>query len=196
MDELSYITFAAYAEGIYTEKGSKFIACAFPVSNENEVQEALLQVKEKYPKARHYCFAFQLQNDIYRTSDDGEPSGTAGKPIHNQLRSHQLSDALIVVVRYFGGVLLGSGGLVAAYKTATAEAIQNASLITKLQEDSLTFSFYFTELNEVMKIAKQKSVEIVAKKIENECELSLRYPRHLATKILKQLDKISGLRFL
>jgi uncharacterized YigZ family protein len=196
MDELSYITFAAYAEGIYTEKGSKFIACAFPVSNENEVQEALLQVKEKYPKARHYCFAYQLQNDIYRTSDDGEPSGTAGKPIHNQLRSHQLTDALIVVVRYFGGVLLGSGGLVAAYKTATAEAIQNASLITKLQEDSLTFSFYFTELNEVMKIAKQKSVEIVAKKIENECELSLRYPRHLATKILKQLDKISGLRFL
>lgn len=196
MDELSYITFAAYAEGIYTEKGSKFIACAFPVSNENEVQEALLQVKEKYPKARHYCFAYQLQNDFYKTSDDGEPSGTAGKPIHNQLRSHQLSDALIVVVRYFGGVLLGSGGLVAAYKTATAEAIQNASLITKLQEDSLTFSFYFTELNEVMKIAKQKSVEIVAKKIENECELSLRYPRHLATKILKQLDKVSGLRFL
>ncbi|HRH63589.1 MAG TPA: YigZ family protein [Bacteroidia bacterium] len=196
MDELSYITFAAYAEGIYTEKGSKFIACAFPVSNENEVHQAMLQVKEKYPKARHYCFAYQLQDDYYRASDDGEPSGTAGKPIHNQLRSHQLTDALIVVVRYFGGVLLGSGGLVTAYKTAAGEAIQNANLITKQFEDSVSFSFYFTELNEVMKIAKQKSVEIVSKKIENECVLSLRYPRHLATKVQKQLDKISGLRFL
>ncbi|MBK9673179.1 MAG: YigZ family protein [Bacteroidetes bacterium] len=196
MDELSYITFAEYAEGIYTEKGSKFIACAFPVSNENEVQLAMLQVKEKYPKARHYCFAYQLQDDYFRVSDDGEPSGTAGKPIHNQLRSHQLKDALIVVVRYFGGVLLGSGGLVSAYKTAAAEAIQNANLATKQLEDTLTFSFYFTELNEVMKIAKQKSVEIISKKIENECELSLRYPRHLAAKLVKQLDKIGGLRIL
>lgn len=196
MDELSYITFAEYAEGIYTEKGSKFIACAFPVSNENEVQLAMLQVKEKYPKARHYCFAYQLQDDYFRMSDDGEPSGTAGKPIHNQLRSHQLKDALIVVVRYFGGVLLGSGGLVSAYKTAAAEAIQNANLVTKQLEDTLTFSFYFTELNEVMKIAKQKSVEIISKKIENECELSLRYPRHLAAKLVKQLDKIGGLRIL
>lgn len=196
MDELSYITFAEYAEGIYTEKGSKFIACAFPVSNENEVQLAMLQVKEKYPKARHYCFAYQLQDDYFRVSDDGEPSGTAGKPIHNQLRSHQLKDALIVVVRYFGGVLLGSGGLVSAYKTAAAEAIQNANLVTKQLEDTLTFSFYFTELNEVMKIAKQKSVEIISKKIENECELSLRYPRHLAAKLVKQLDKIGGLRIL
>lgn len=196
MDELSYITFAEYAEGIYTEKGSKFIACAFPVSNENEVQLAMLQVKEKYPKARHYCFAYQLQDDYFRVSDDGEPSGTAGKPIHNQLRSHQLKNALIVVVRYFGGVLLGSGGLVSAYKTAAAEAIQNANLVTKQLEDTLTFSFYFTELNEVMKIAKQKSVEIISKKIENECELSLRYPRHLAAKLVKQLDKIGGLRIL
>ncbi len=196
MDELSYITFAEYAEGIYTEKGSKFIACAFPVSNENEVQLAMLQVKEKYPKARHYCFAYQLQDDYFRVSDDGEPSGTAGKPIHNQLRSHQLKDALIVVVRYFGGVLLGSGGLVSAYKTAAAEAIQNANLVTKQLEDTLTFSFYFTELNEVMKIAKQKSVEIISKKIENECELSLRYPRHLSAKLVKQLDKIGGLRIL
>lgn len=196
MDELSYITFAEYAEGIYTEKGSKFIACAFPVSNENEVQLAMLQVKEKYPKARHYCFAYQLQDDYFRMSDDGEPSGTAGKPINNQLRSHQLKDALIVVVRYFGGVLLGSGGLVSAYKTAAAEAIQNANLVTKQLEDTLTFSFYFTELNEVMKIAKQKSVEIISKKIENECELSLRYPRHLAAKLVKQLDKIGGLRIL
>jgi uncharacterized YigZ family protein len=193
-----YLSIATYSEGLYTEKGSKFIACVYPVSNEAEVKLALESTKKKYPKAVHYCYAYQLGGDktIFRANDDGEPSGTAGKPIHGQIRSHNLSDVLIVVVRYFGGTLLGASGLIHAYKTAAAAALINSTIFTKTLMETAHFSFYFTELNDIMKIAKQKDVSIVQKQIQSECTMALSFPKELEVKIRKQLDKVTGLRFL
>ena len=196
-DNYSYLTIEKDSEGIYTEKGSRFIACAFPVNSEEEIKRKLELVKKKYIKAGHYCFGYQLGLDkVFRINDDGEPSGTAGKPIHGQIRSNELSDVLIVVVRYFGGTLLGAGGLINAYKTAAAEALANSTIITKTLMETLHISFYFTELNEIMKIAKQKNVSIVEKRIENECTMALTFPKSDEEKLRKQLDKVSGLRFL
>ncbi len=197
-EQFNYLSIAESTEGIYTEKGSKFIACAFPIQNEEQAKEKIELVKLKYPKARHYCYAYQIGYDktIFRIQDDNEPSGTAGKPIYGQIRSYALSDILIVVVRYFGGTLLGAGGLVHAYKTAAATAIANAIQITKTVMETIHISFYFTELNDIMKIAKQKNVSIQEKLIQNECTMALSYPKEMEIKIKKQLDKVSGLRFL
>ncbi len=194
----SFLSIEKAAEAIYTEKGSKFIACAFPVGSEKEVKENIALIKKKYSKANHYCYAYQLGSEKanFRLNDDGEPSGTAGKPIYGQIRSHELSDVLIVVVRYFGGTLLGSSGLIRAYKNAASEALLNALIITKTSMETVHISFYFSELGEIMKIAKQKNVTIVEKIIQNECTMTLSFPKAEETKIRKQLDKISGLRFL
>lgn len=198
LENYSYLSLAQAVEGIYTEKGSKFIACAFPIDSEKEVKEHIEFVKKKYIKARHYCYAYQLgyEKNHYRVNDDGEPSGTAGKPIHGQIRSFELSDVLIVVVRYFGGTLLGASGLIHAYKTAAAAAIENASLLTKTPMETVRISFYFAQLNEIMKLSKQKNIRVIDKQIENECSMTLSVPKGEEEKLKKQLDKISGLRFL
>ncbi|MBL0048610.1 MAG: YigZ family protein [Bacteroidetes bacterium] len=197
-DDFSYLSIAAAAEGVYTEKGSKFIGCAFPFSSESELKNQLDFVKKKYIKARHYCYAYQIGGETsnYRINDDGEPSGTAGKPIHGQIRSNELSDILIIVVRYFGGTLLGASGLIHAYKTAAAEAIKNSEIITKTPMETVHISFYFSELNEIMKIAKQKNVSILDKQIQNECTMALSFPKSDEVKLRKQMDKVMGLRFL
>lgn len=198
MENFSYLTIAQASEGIYSEKGSKFIACAFPLNAEEDVKEYIELVKKKYSKARHYCYAYQVgfEKNVFRINDDGEPSGTAGKPIHGQIRSFELSDVLIVVVRYFGGTLLGASGLLHAYKTAAATAIENSSLITKTPMETIRISFYFAQLNEIMKLSKQKNVSVLDKQIENECFMTLSVPKGEEEKLKKQLDKISGLRFL
>jgi uncharacterized YigZ family protein len=194
----TYQSVANDAEGIYSEKGSKFIAYLLPLSDEKEVREKIEFVKQKYPKAQHYCYAYMLGYEklIYRVQDDGEPAGTAGKPILGQIRSYDLSDILIVVVRYFGGTLLGAGGLIHAYKSAASLAISNSTITNKTLMETIQISFYFSELNEIMKIAKQKNVSIQQKNIQNECTMILSYPKEMEIKLKKQLDKVSGLRFL
>ena len=193
----NYLTVDASAEGIYSEKGSKFIACIFPIETEAEVKSHLDNIKKKYPKANHYCYAYEIgpSNNFCKIHDDGEPNGTAGRPIHGQIKSKKLCNVLIIVVRYFGGTLLGTGGLTNAYKNAAAEVISKCITKIKIMTNTLNLNFYFDQLNEVMKITKQKDVLIVTKELQNECFMTINYPQELNNKIMKQLDKITGLRY-
>lgn len=160
-----YQTLAASSEGLYKEKGSKFIAYAFPVRDENEVENALAQVKDLHPKARHFCYAYRLGPDgkAFRQNDDGEPSGTAGKPILGQLLSFELTNALVIVVRYFGGTKLGASGLITAYKTAAQEALQQANRITKSIQQLFEIEMDYERLPMMLEAIKNAQVMIIDK---------------------------------
>lgn len=159
----TYYTIAAPAESLFKDRGSKFLAFAFPVSSEAAIKEKLGQLKQAHPKANHHCYAYRLRPDKlnFRANDDGEPSGTAGKPILGQIQSHDLTDVLIVVVRYFGGTLLGAGGLINAYRSAAAEAIGQTTIIEKHILFQYKATFRFEHTSEVMKILKQHDCQII-----------------------------------
>jgi uncharacterized YigZ family protein len=171
----SYLTFATISEGLFKEKGSKFLAFAYPVTTEQEIKEILEGLRKKYYDARHYCYAYMLgkNKDVFRANDDGEPNHSAGDPILGQIRSHSLTNVLIVVVRYFGGTKLGVGGLINAYKTAAAEAISNNQTIETEDRKELTLQFSYQEMNHVMKLVKDHELEITAQKLDNSCEINL-----------------------
>ncbi|OFY99138.1 MAG: hypothetical protein A3K10_04455 [Bacteroidetes bacterium RIFCSPLOWO2_12_FULL_31_6] len=158
----SYQTIQFVTEGIYKEKGSKFIAFAFPVSSEKEIKVNIEKIKKEHHSAKHLCFAYVLRADknIFRSFDAGEPSNTAGKPILGQIQSNNLTNIIIIVVRYFGGTLLGTSGLIQAYKTAAADAILKATIITKFKEEQLEIIFNYDKIGEVMKIIKEHKIEI------------------------------------
>lgn len=153
----TYKTLAAPSEGLYKEKGSKFLAFAYPVRTIDEVKAHLEQLRKDYFDARHHCYAYILgpRKDAFRANDDGEPSGTGGRPIHGQLLSADLTDTLIVVVRYFGGILLGASGLANAYKTAARDAIDHAAIVEKTIDCRYRFSFAYETMNDVMRILKE-----------------------------------------
>lgn len=153
----TYKTIAAPSEGLYKEKGSKFLAFAYPVRTIDEVKAHLEQLRKDYFDARHHCYAYILgpRKDAFRANDDGEPSGTGGRPIHGQLLSADLTDTLIVVVRYFGGILLGASGLANAYKTAARDAIDHAAIVEKTIDCRYRFSFAYETMNDVMRILKE-----------------------------------------
>jgi len=159
----SYKTIKAKSEGLFKDKGSKFLSYAFPVETEEEIKEILIQIKKEHHSARHHCYAWRLGTEeiTFRANDDGEPSSTAGKPILGQLLSFELTNILVVVVRYFGGTLLGTGGLINAYRTAAAEAIKNAKTVTRVVEDKFTLKFTYNEMNDVMQIIKQENLNIL-----------------------------------
>jgi uncharacterized YigZ family protein len=163
MFEDTYKTIDSFSQGVYREKGSKFIALCYPVKTEAEVKEILITVRKQYNDARHWCYAYRLGWDksAYRTNDDGEPSGTAGKPIYGQILSHDLTNVLIVVVRYFGGVKLGVSGLIGAYKAATIDALENAQCIEKEVKDVNEVDFGYAMMNDVMSLLKLDGVKIV-----------------------------------
>ena len=148
-----YTTLLNPSEGLYKEKGSKFLAYAYPVMEEEQIKQYIQDLKQKYYDARHHCYAWQLGLDEnhYRVNDDGEPSGTAGKPIHGQIRSHSITNVLIVVVRYFGGTKLGTSGLINAYKLASADALANATLVERTINDHYRIGFSYAVMNDVMK---------------------------------------------
>jgi uncharacterized YigZ family protein len=154
----TYKTIAAPSEGIYKEKGSKFLAFAFPINSKEQAEEHIALLRKKYFDARHHCYAWRLNNNIFRTSDDGEPGGTAGKPIYGQILSTEVTNILIVVVRYFGGILLGTGGLTKAYKQAAREAIQNATIIEDVITENIQITFPYEKTSAVMKILKENSI--------------------------------------
>ena len=158
----SYQTIQFVTEGIYKEKGSKFIAFAFPVSSEKEIKVNIEKIKKEHHSAKHLCFAYVLRADknIFRSFDAGEPSNTAGKPILGQIQSNNLTNIIIIVVRYFGGTLLGTSGLIQAYKTAAADAILKATIITKFKEEQLEIIFNYDKIGEVMKIIREHKIEI------------------------------------
>lgn len=180
-------------EGFYSEKRSKFLAFAHHVTTENEVKELLQTYKKKYYDARHCCYAYMLgaERVSFRANDDGEPSSTAGKPILGQINAHELTDILIVVVRYFGGTKLGTSGLIVAYRTAAAAAIENAQIETRYVEDIIDYSFTYPLLNEVMRVVKELEPRIVSQTFDNTCHISLSIRKSQAAELRQRLQQLS-----
>lgn len=196
MDKDTYKTILASSEGIYTEKRSKFIAAALPVRTVEEVKAYLETWQKKYYDARHICYAYMLgyERKDFRANDNGEPSGTAGKPILGQINSNELTDILLIVVRYFGGIKLGTSGLIVAYRTAAAEAIAAASIIEKTVDEVVTVLFEYPFMNDVMRIVKEEGPEIVEQSYDIDCRMSLRIRRSMMPRIRTRLEKVETLR--
>ena len=170
-----YKTIASTSEGYYTEKRSKFLAFAHHVQTVDEVKELLAGYRKKYYDARHVCYAYMLgaERTEFRANDDGEPSSTAGKPILGQINSNELTDILIVVVRYYGGVNLGTSGLIIAYREAAADAISHATIETRQVEEIVKYSFAYPQMNDVMRIVKDMNPRIISQTYDNTCEIVL-----------------------
>lgn len=181
------------SEGFYSEKRSKFLAFAFHVTTEEEIKEIVSEYRKKYYDARHVCWAYMLgaQRTDFRANDDGEPSSTAGKPIFGQINKNELTDILIIVVRYYGGVNLGTSGLIVAYRTAAAEAIANAEIIKLYDEEVVTYDFPYVMMNDVMKIIKDMSPRIVNQTYDNTCEIQLSIRKSQAPLLKSRLEKLS-----
>lgn len=196
MNEDVYRTIAAPAEGIYTEKRSKFIAIALPVRTVDEVKALLEEYQKKYYDARHVCYAYMLgsQRKDFRANDNGEPSGTAGKPILGQINSNELTDILIIVVRYFGGIKLGTNGLIVAYKAAAAEALSAAEVVEKTVDECIRFWFEYPFMNDVMRVVKEESPEIVEQGYDMDCRMTLRIRSSLMPRLRARLEKVETLR--
>lgn len=190
-----YFTIEKTATAEYKDRGSKFIAYAFPVKNTDDVKECLLVVKKEHPKATHHCFAYRLGTDglQFRASDDGEPSGTAGKPILGQIDSKQLTDTIVIVVRYFGGTLLGAPGLINAYKMATALVLQLIPAVQKNVERKFQLSFDYTILNVVMNTIKQNNCSILSQELQLFCAVEIGVPLANKELCLLRLKEIYGL---
>ena len=182
--------------GIYKEKGSKFIAYAFPIYSEDEVKEKLEEVKKIEHSARHHCYAYILHSDksAQRAKDDGEPSSTAGKPILGQILSNDLTNILIVVVRYFGGVKLGVPGLIRSYKTAASDAITDATIITKTIKEHYEVSFKYPQMNDVMRLVKEFDLEVINKDFQIECKIIFAVPKSKANSIVEAFKKSHELK--
>ncbi|WP_374166976.1 YigZ family protein [Arcticibacter sp. MXS-1] len=191
----TYRTITGPAEGIFRDKGSKFIASAFPIRSEEDFKDQLAAIKAEHPKARHHCWAFRLSPDrnVFRLNDDGEPSGTAGRPILNTILSADLTNLGVVVVRYFGGTLLGVPGLINAYKTATAEALKEAKVVEKTVNDVYSLHFDYLSMNDVMKIIKEEGLAILKQDYEDKCVIELEIRKGQLNKVLDWLGKIEGL---
>jgi uncharacterized YigZ family protein len=195
MDD-TYQTIAAPAEGIYTEKRSKFIATAFPVSTLEEIKTLIDAHRKRYYDARHVCYAYMLgaERKEFRSNDDGEPSGTAGKPILGQINSNNLTNILILVVRYFGGIKLGTSGLIVAYKAAAAEAISAATVVEKTVDEEISILFEYPFLNDVMRIVKECTPDILQQSYEMDCSMTLRIRRSEMPQLRARLEKVETLR--
>ena len=192
----TFRTIAEPAEGIYTEKRSKFIAIALPVRSVDEVKTHLERYQKEYYDARHVCYAYMLgpERKEFRANDNGEPSGTAGKPILGQILSNELTDILIVVVRYFGGIKLGTSGLIVAYKAAAAEALSHARVVEKTVDEEVTVLFEYPFMNDVMRIVKEEEPAIVAQNYDMDCSMTLRIRRSLMEKLRTRLSKVESAR--
>jgi len=191
----TFKTIKAPSEGQYKEKGSKFLAFAFPVSNEHQIKEITTRIKKEHHSARHHCFAWRLGADIhtFRLNDDGEPSGTAGRPILGQIQQQELTDILVIVVRYFGGILLGTSGLTNAYKHATAEALKNATTEVKIIENLIEINFDYLAMNDLMLILKEFDIEITESHFDLACRIKIMVRKELTAIILEKLNKIGKL---
>ncbi len=191
----SYKTLAKSSTGIYKELGSKFLSFAFPVSSQEEIKTILSNIKKDYFDARHHCYAYRLGlgGDLWRANDDGEPSSTAGKPILGQLVSHDLSDTLIVVVRYFGGTKLGVPGLIRAYRGAAADAINNSEVVEKIAVKYLSLRFSYTSIEPVMKLIKSFSADIKKQEFDTDCFMNINIRLSEYNTFLDSLAEIEGL---
>ncbi len=194
--EDTYKTIAAPAQGLFKDKGSKFISFAYPVASENEIREIVLNLKKEHYSARHHCYAWRLGHEklLFRTNDDGEPSSTAGKPILGQIQHFDLTNILVVVVRYFGGTLLGVSGLINAYRNAAHDAIMQALIVEKLVERSLLVEFDYHVMNEVMKLFKDEKLPQVEPDFDLKCRIKTQIRLSDLERIEKEMGKIEGLK--
>lgn len=192
----TYKTITKPAEGVFRDRGSKFIGYAYPIRSEEEVKGIIQQLKSEHPKARHHCWALRLSPDrnVFRINDDGEPSGTAGRPILNTLLSQDLTNVLLVVVRYFGGTLLGVPGLINAYKTAAQKALTTAEVIEKTVNDQYQLRFDYLQLNAVMKVIKDEEIAVLSQHMDNNCEMIIEIRQGTVNRLLAILEKIPNLQ--
>ena len=188
-----YRTLKTEGEGYYTDKRSKFLAFAHHVSTVEEIKDILARYRKKYFDARHVCYAYMLgpERTDFRANDDGEPSSTAGKPILGQINSNELTDILIVVVRYYGGVNLGTSGLIVAYREAAADAIAHSEIETRQVEEIITYNFPYPMMNDVMRIVKDMQPRIVSQTYDNTCEIRLSIRKSEADQLRNRLQKLS-----
>jgi uncharacterized YigZ family protein len=194
----SFLTLAGKSEGIYKDKGSKFLYFAFPVDSEEQIKEALSSLRKIYFDATHHCYAWVLGKDSlqFRANDDGEPNHSAGDPILGQIRSHLLTNTLIVVVRYFGGTKLGVSGLIQAYRTAAALAIEENQIIRAWVRSELEIRFFYPMMNEVMKVVKAFNLDIEAQEMGLDCKMRLQFRAGLEHAVKSKLEDIDGLVFI
>lgn len=190
----TYKSIAAPAEGLFKDNGSRFIALAYPVESEAEVKEIVAGLKKEYHDARHHCYAYRIGLDgaVWRANDDGEPSGSAGRPILGQIDSAGLSDVLVVVVRYFGGIKLGIPGLIRAYRTSTADALQQASVVEKVAGSWYRIGFGYAQMQAVMKVVKDLDLPQRSQDFGNECSMELRVRLSLVPDYLERIEKITN----
>lgn len=195
MDD-TFLTLKEDSESIYKEKGSKFLAFAYPVDHEEDIKEKLDALRKKYYDARHHCYAYMLGKDQaqFRANDDGEPNHSAGDPILGQIRSYNLTNVLIVVVRYFGGVKLGVGGLISAYKTAASYAIEENEIITAIVTQKIQFQFEYLDMNEVMRLIKDYELEIITQDFDNTCHMKLRVREGVLPEVLAKMEDIPSVK--
>jgi len=188
-----YKTIATNGEGYYTEKRSKFLAFAHHVETADEVKAIVARYRKEYYDARHVCYAYMLgpERKDFRANDDGEPSSTAGKPILGQINSQELTDVLIVVVRYYGGVNLGTSGLIVAYREAAADALAHSTLQTRQVEEQVKYSFAYPQMNDVMRIVKEMQPRIIEQLFDNTCEITLSIRKSEAEALRSKLAKLS-----
>lgn len=189
----TYLTISDASEGYYTEKRSKFYAFAHHVETVDEVKEIVSMYRKKYYDARHVCWAYMLGHERieFRANDDGEPSSTAGKPILGQINSAELTNILVVVIRYYGGVNLGTGGLIVAYRTAAADAIANANIEERLIEEEIVYNYPYVMMNDVMRIVKDLQPRIVSQTFDNTCEIKLSIRKSEAPRLRSMFEKLS-----
>ncbi len=188
----TYLTIDKPSEGIFRDRGSKFIAYAYPFKNEESLKNMLAEIKMVHPKARHHCWAYRISQDrnIFRLNDDGEPSSTAGRPILNVLLSKDLTDIIVVVVRYFGGTLLGVPGLIHAYKSATIDAIENAVLVEKTVNERISIQFDYLQMNNIMRLVKEENLSILKQEFDNTCKIEIEVRKMQLNLVVGKLDKM------
>lgn len=192
----TYLSVEAPSEGLFKDNGSRFIALAFPVETEEEVKETVSRLRKEYHDARHHCFAYRLGHlgDVWRASDDGEPSGSAGRPILGQIDSRELSDVLVVVVRYFGGIKLGIPGLIRAYKTSTADALDKAAIVTKTAAKNFRLEFDYLQMNAVQKVLKDLGIPQRNQDFGEKCALDVRVRLSNENIFMERLQNIANIK--
>jgi len=195
-DTDEYLSITGISKGLYKEKGSKFIACAYPVRSIEQIDDILARLKKEYHDASHHCYAYVLGPDRekYRVYDNGEPVNTAGKPILNQINLRKLTNIIVVVIRYFGGIMLGKGGLMRAYKQAADNALHNASVVKIIQKEIYRLCFDLQYINKVMKIIGESNLEVISQKFEQFSEIKISIRKKIVPDIINKLTMIDGIK--
>ena len=194
--EDTYLTIETKSEGIFRDRGSKFLGYAYPIASDQDIKNIIADLKKEHPKANHHCWAMRWSTDrsVFKLNDDGEPSGTAGRPILNTLLSKNITNVSVVVVRYFGGTLLGVPGLINAYKSATELALEGAKIIEKTVNDVYTIAFDYLQMNEVMRIVKDDNLQLLEQQFDNSCTIKLSIRKMQVNNVISKLQKLTSVK--